>query len=94
MSAAAARNLIFGILALQMDFMNRDALVRAMNAWVLDKAKPLAQILVEQGGLAAGSFFTLRPPRRQPQNRTVQNSTSQGVGLTWVRWPVASPRRS
>ncbi len=35
----ADRNLLFGILALQMDFISRDALIAAMNAWVLDKAK-------------------------------------------------------
>jgi serine/threonine-protein kinase len=53
MSAApsADRNLLFGILALQMDFVGRDALIRAMHAWVLDKARPLGQILVEQGAL-------------------------------------------
>jgi hypothetical protein len=45
------RNLLFGILALQMDFITRDALVQAMNAWILDKAEPLGQILVEHGAL-------------------------------------------
>src|SRR5437899_7211269 len=45
----ADRNLLFGILALQMDFINRDALIAAMNAWVLDKKKPLSQILLDQG---------------------------------------------
>jgi tetratricopeptide (TPR) repeat protein/tRNA A-37 threonylcarbamoyl transferase component Bud32 len=44
---AADRNLLFGILALQMDFISRDALIAAMHAWVLDKVKPLGQILVE-----------------------------------------------
>jgi serine/threonine protein kinase len=48
---AADRNLLFGILALQMDFISRDALIAAMHAWVLDKAKPLGQILVEQSAL-------------------------------------------
>jgi eukaryotic-like serine/threonine-protein kinase len=48
---AADRNLLFGILALQMDFINRDALVAAMHAWVLTKDKPLGQILIEQGKL-------------------------------------------
>src|SRR5437016_4925562 len=48
---AADRNLLFGILALQMDFINRDALVGAMHAWVLAKDKPLGQILIEQGKL-------------------------------------------
>jgi formylglycine-generating enzyme required for sulfatase activity/serine/threonine protein kinase len=43
---------LFGILALQMDFISRDALIAAMNAWVLDKAKPLGQILLEQQALA------------------------------------------
>jgi WD40 repeat protein len=47
----ADRNLLFGILALQMDFIRRDALIAAMNAWVLDKARPLGQILVEQQAL-------------------------------------------
>jgi hypothetical protein len=41
---AADRNLLFGILALQMDFVSRDALIAAMNAWVLDKGKALGQI--------------------------------------------------
>src|SRR6266851_4721646 len=48
---SADRNLLFGILALQMDFIGRDALIAAMNAWVLDKAKPLGQVLVEQQAL-------------------------------------------
>jgi tRNA A-37 threonylcarbamoyl transferase component Bud32 len=47
----ADRNLLFGILALQMDFLSRDVLIAAMHAWVLDKAKPLGQILLEQGAL-------------------------------------------
>jgi WD40 repeat protein/tRNA A-37 threonylcarbamoyl transferase component Bud32 len=47
----ADRNLLFGILALQMDFIGRDALIAAMHAWVLDKGKPLGKILIEQGVL-------------------------------------------
>ena len=54
-------NLLFGILALQMDFINRDQLVAGMNAWVLEKAKPLAQILVDQGALAAEARSLLEP---------------------------------
>ena len=51
--AAADRNLLYGILALQMDFISRDALITAMHAWVLDKSKPLGAILQEQGALTA-----------------------------------------
>jgi WD40 repeat protein/serine/threonine protein kinase len=50
---SADRNLLFGILALQMDFIGRDALIAAMHAWVLDKSRPLGQILVEQQALAS-----------------------------------------
>jgi WD40 repeat protein/serine/threonine protein kinase len=50
---AADRNLLFGILALQLDFITRDALITAMHAWVLDKAKPLGQVLVDQGTIGA-----------------------------------------
>src|SRR6516164_7458635 len=51
--SSADRNLLFGILALQMDFINREALIQAMHAWVLAKAKPLGQILQEQRALRA-----------------------------------------
>ncbi len=46
------RNLLFGILAVQMDFISRDALVAAMNAWVLTKDKALGEILASQGALS------------------------------------------
>ena len=49
----ADRNLLFGILALQMDFIGRDVLIAAMHTWVLDKAKSLGQILTEQNALRA-----------------------------------------
>jgi hypothetical protein len=46
----ADRNLLFGILALQMDFADRDGLVAAMNAWVPEKYRPLGDLLVDRGG--------------------------------------------
>jgi tetratricopeptide (TPR) repeat protein/serine/threonine protein kinase len=53
------RNLLFGILALQMDFIRRDALIVAMNAWVLEKSKPLGLILLEQNALTADTHALL-----------------------------------
>jgi hypothetical protein len=50
-SPGADRNLLCGILATQMDFVGRDALIAAMHAWVLDKGKLLGLILLEQGAL-------------------------------------------
>jgi serine/threonine protein kinase/tetratricopeptide (TPR) repeat protein len=58
---SADRNLLFGILALQMDFISRDALIAAMHAWVLDKTKPLGQILTEQGHLNPQHQALLEP---------------------------------
>src|SRR5205823_928983 len=51
LQARADRNLLYGILALQMDFINRDALIRAMHAWVLEKTKPLGELLRAHGAL-------------------------------------------
>src|SRR5947209_104612 len=48
----ADRNLLFGILAVQMHFVARDALIAAMHAWVLERSKPLGRILVEQQALS------------------------------------------
>jgi formylglycine-generating enzyme required for sulfatase activity/tRNA A-37 threonylcarbamoyl transferase component Bud32 len=63
-SPAADRNLLFGILALQMDFVSRDALIAAMNAWVLEKTRPLGQVLV--------GHQALRPEKRELLEALVQ----------------------
>ena len=58
---AADRNLLFGILALQMDLIKRDDLIRGMHGWVIEKSKPLAQILEELGLLQASDRRILEP---------------------------------
>ncbi|MGI9428043.1 MAG: protein kinase domain-containing protein [Bythopirellula sp.] len=45
-------NLLVGNLALQMDFIDREQLIAAMHAWMSEKSKPLADILVEQAALS------------------------------------------
>jgi serine/threonine-protein kinase len=45
------RNLLFGVLALQMGFVSRDELIGAMVGWMTDKGRPLGQILVDRGAL-------------------------------------------
>lgn len=50
-AAESDRNLLFGILALQNDFITRDQLVEAMNAWVLAKQQSLGDLLRERGSL-------------------------------------------
>jgi serine/threonine-protein kinase len=55
----ADRNMLFGILAVQMDFIGRDALSAAMNTWILNKSEPLGQVLVAQGALSADELALL-----------------------------------
>ena len=52
-SPEADRNLLFGIVALQLDFVTRDQLIAGMHAWVLCKQRRLGDILVEHGALNA-----------------------------------------
>ncbi|MCI0685052.1 MAG: serine/threonine protein kinase [Gemmataceae bacterium] len=49
--AVADQNLLFGLLALQMDFISRDALVAAFAGWMVKKEESLGAIMVAQGGL-------------------------------------------
>lgn len=45
------RNLLFGVLAVQLNFISRDDLLAGMSSWVQHKDKPLDQILVTLGKL-------------------------------------------
>jgi serine/threonine protein kinase len=73
LQARADRNLLYGVLALQMDFVNRDALIRAMNAWILEKAKPLGEILREHGGLTEDEHTVLETLVRKHLERHGQD---------------------
>jgi serine/threonine-protein kinase len=59
--AESDRNLLFGVLALQMDFITRDALGDAMNAWLVQKHRALGEILEERGALAPADRCLLEP---------------------------------
>ena len=73
-------NLLLGVLAVQMDLINRDDLIRALHAWVLEKVKPLAQILEESGKLSSSDRLILESlvARRQEVNNAtpLQNQPS------------------
>ena len=49
------RNLLFGILALQTDFVKRETLIAAISIYASKKSSELGQILVEQGMLSTES---------------------------------------
>jgi serine/threonine-protein kinase len=76
--AGADRNLLYGILALQMDFVTRDQLVAAMQAWALDKSKTLGQVLVAQGVLAEEDCAALD---RLVQRHLRRHDAEPGSGL-------------
>ena len=84
MSASADRNLLFGILALQMDFVTRDQLVTAMNAWVLDKAKPLGVVLLEQAALDADTLALLEALVRKHLARHGDDPAASLAALSFV----------
>lgn len=57
----ADANLLFGVLALQLDFISRDQLIAGMQAWVMDKQTSLAEHLVRGEALKAERQLLLEP---------------------------------
>jgi serine/threonine protein kinase/WD40 repeat protein len=55
----ADRNLLFGLLALQLNFVDRHQLVAAFDRWTSDKAQSLAQILQSQGAISGDRLALL-----------------------------------
>ena len=45
----ADRNLLFGVLALQADFLDADQFIKACTLWTTRKHIPLADLLIEFG---------------------------------------------
>jgi hypothetical protein len=87
-SAPSDRNLLFGVLALQLDFIDRDALIAALHAWVLDKNRTLGEILVAQQ--------ILNPDERDVLDALVQKHLDRHRGdidKSLAAVPVATPLR-
>src|SRR5262249_46644213 len=51
MSPVADRNLLFGLLALQMDLVTREQLIAGFQDWMLQKDTPVAEVLRQRGAL-------------------------------------------
>ena len=47
-----SRNLLFGLLAFQNNFIDRRALLAAFDAWMADKSQPLGRVLADQGAIS------------------------------------------
>src|SRR5438128_11866523 len=48
---ASGNQFLVGLLALQMDFLSRAALVKAVATWLKDKRQSLSDVLVDEGAL-------------------------------------------
>src|SRR5436190_18658862 len=51
MPPSADRNLLFGLLALQMDLLSREQLIDGFQLWMLQKDTPVAEVLLRRGSL-------------------------------------------
>ena len=60
-SSQSDRNGLFGVLALQMEFITQAGLIAALQAWTLQKTKPLGELLVELGHMSAEDRAALEP---------------------------------
>jgi serine/threonine protein kinase/WD40 repeat protein len=54
-------NLLFGLLALQNNFIDREGLLAAFNVWVADKSRGIGEILVDRGLLKPDRLALLEP---------------------------------
>ena len=93
MTAAADRNLLFGLLALQNGLIDRGVLVDAFPGWTLHKSRSLADQLVARGDLNDGACTGLEPPPSRlsscrevvpPAILTRRCARSQTVVLGWI----------
>ena len=89
----ADRNLLFGILALQIDFVGRDPLVAAMNAWVLAKHRPLGDILRERGALGEDEHALLEALVAAPAGPARRRRREEPGGARPVAFGPRGPRR-
>ncbi len=89
-SSPGDRNLLVGIIALQLNFITQDALVSAMHRWVLDKATPLEDILASDGQLDPEAKEMLASIVRQHVDH---HSGSAGKGLAAIS-DISSVRAS
>jgi hypothetical protein len=61
MSSPSDRNLLFGVIALQMEFITQAGLVAGLQAWTLQKQRPLGELLVELGHMSDEDRAALEP---------------------------------
>jgi WD40 repeat protein len=88
--SAIDRNLLFGVLALQLDFVSRDAFLAAMAAWIAQKTKPLGELLVERQSIAPRDYQLLSAIAEE---HVANRGAASTKGLTASLGPLDSVQR-
>jgi tetratricopeptide (TPR) repeat protein len=84
------RNLLFGVIALQLDLIDRDGFAEACAAWASHKSTPLADLMVERGWLAAADRDEVeRVLRRRLDRRQGDVKASLQQTVNHVQPPIA-----
>ena len=84
-------NLLFGILAVKMNFIRQDELIDAMGIWFLDRQKALGEILTERQAISPKVCDLLDSMVRESQDRQGPLARSNGQDRPK---PPAKPRES
>jgi serine/threonine-protein kinase len=87
------RNLLFGVLAVQMRLVSGEALMSALRAWVVDGYTSLDRILVERGTLAEEDRILLEPlvgKQLEQQRDDAERSLAQLSSDSWIK-PESPP---
>jgi serine/threonine protein kinase len=71
-------NLLFGILAMKLNFIRQDDLLEAMGIWFLDRQKTLGQILTERLAISPKDCDLLNSMVRESQARLGQQAKLNG----------------
>jgi serine/threonine-protein kinase len=84
-----SRNLLFGLLALRDNFIDRDALVEAFKSWASDRARTLGHVLVEAGRLSPGRHMLLEALVDEHIRLHGDDTDSSLASLSWLRDDLA-----
>lgn len=80
----AVRQVLFGVVAMQMNFIDRQSLIEGLRAWSRDKSRPLGEILVERESLDAGERELLEALVDKQIGRNADDETQSLASLSSI----------
>ena len=86
-AAIAERNLLFGLLALQVGLIDQSKLVAAFQAWTLDKARSLANHFIARGDLEMPSAIIKRVAEGEGSRLLARPEQAEGP---WLKAALAN----